>query len=141
MTYAIPSTQELQSLDPKDYKNRVIVSGTRYWTDKKMFHDTLIEYLTRFDSPILFISGANSTGADRLIIDWCKKFKYPCLEVPADWDTQGKGAGYSRNSDMAELATHLLCFWDMISSGTKHMREVAIAKDIKVTTVAIPKTN
>lgn len=139
MSYAIPPPQEKQSTDPKDYKYRIIVAGTRYWADRKLFHETLMEYLTRFDEPVLFISGAAPTGADRLIIDWCKKFKYPCLEMPADWDSLGPGAGYARNADMAEIGTHLLCYWDIVSRGTKHMREVASQKNLFITTIAIEK--
>ena len=137
MTYEIPKPQDEQSLNPKEYKNRIVVAGTRNWFDKRMFHETLIEYLKRFEEPVLFISGAAPTGADRLIIDWCKKFKYPCLEMPADWDRAGKSAGYIRNAEMAEIGSHLLCYWDLKSNGTKHMREVASEKNMKITTIAI----
>ncbi len=137
MEYEKPKPQELQSLNPKDYKNRIIVAGTRYWNDKKLFHETLLEYLKRFDEPVLFISGAAPTGADRFIINWCKKYKYPCLEVPADWDSAGKGAGFLRNIEMSQIGTHLLCYWDLKSNGTKQMREVAGQKNIKITTIAI----
>lgn len=139
MKYEIPLPQEQQSLDPKEYKVRIIVAGTRHWCDKPLFHETLIEYLKRFSDPVLFVSGAASTGADRLIVDWCKKFKYPCLEMPAKWDQLGQSAGYVRNTEMAEIGTHLLCYWDIASKGTKHMREVAIQKHLTVTTIAIEK--
>ena len=141
MTYKTPKLQTLQSTNPKDYHTRIIVAGTREWGDKKLFHDTLIEYLERFDEPILFISGAAKTGADRFIIDWCKKFKYPCLEVPADWDAYDKAAGYKRNEQMLEMATHLLCFWDTRSRGTAHMRQIASEKPIPVTTVLVESIN
>jgi hypothetical protein len=137
MTYEQPKSQEQQSLNPKDYHTRIIVAGTRNWFNKKMFHETLLEYLKRFDTPILFISGAAPTGADRMIIDWCKKYKYPCLECPADWDHLGRVAGFTRNSEMADMATHLLCYWDLISPGTKHMREISSNKNLIITTIAI----
>lgn len=141
MTYKIPKTQILQSINPKDYHVRVIVAGTRDWGDKKLFHETLVEYLERFDEPILFISGAARTGADRFIIDWCKKYKYPCLEVPADWDSYGASAGYKRNAEMLQMATHLLCYWDARSKGTAHMRQIASEKPIPVTTVLVEPIN
>lgn len=141
MTYKLPKTQELQSINPKDYKVRIIVAGTRQWADKRMFHDTLVEYLDRFEDPVLFISGAAASGADRLIIDWSKKYKYPCLETPADWDNYGTSAGYKRNEEMLELATHLLCYWDTKSRGTAHMRQIATAKPIPITTILVECTN
>ena len=140
MKYEIPLPQEQQSLDPKDYKIRIIVAGTRHWCDKPLFHETLIEYLKRFTDPVLFISGAASTGADRLIVDWCKKYKYPCLECPANWEKLGNSAGYARNSEMGEVGTHLLCDWDLVSKGTAHMREISIQKNLFVTTIAIGKS-
>lgn len=141
MTYKTPRPQALQSTNPKDYQIRIIVAGTREWGDKKLFHDTLVEYIERFDDSILFISGAAHTGADRFIIDWCKKYKYPCLEVPADWDSYGKSAGYKRNAEMLELATHLLCYWDTKSPGTAHMRQIASEKLIPVTTILVERIN
>lgn len=141
MTYKLPKTQELQSINPKDYKVRIIVAGTRQWADKRMFHDTLVEYLGRFEDPVLFISGAARSGADRLIIDWSKKYKYPCLETPADWDNYGISAGYKRNEEMLELATHLLCYWDTKSRGTAHMRQIATAKPIPITTILVECTD
>jgi len=137
MIYEQPKPQEQQSLNPKDYQVRIIVAGTRNWFDKRTFHETLLKYLKRFDVPVLFISGAAPTGADRMIIDWCKKYKYPCLECPADWDNLGKSAGFVRNVDMSEIGTHLLCYWNLISTGTKHMREISSDKNLTITTIAI----
>lgn len=137
MSHKTPKPQSNQSTNPKEYNNRIIVAGTRDWTDKRTFHETLLDYLERFDEPVLFISGAARTGADRFIIDWCKKYHYPCVEVPADWDRHGKSAGYIRNAAMLEMATHLICYWDTRSRGTAHMREIASEKHIPVTTVLI----
>lgn len=141
MTHKTPKVQTLQSVNPKDYHVRVIVSGTREWGDKKLFHDTLVEYMDRFNEPILFISGAAKTGADRFIIDWCKKYKYPCLEFPIDWDSYDKSAGYVRNQQMLDMATHLLCYWDTKSRGTAHLRQSASEKPIPVTTILVESIN
>jgi hypothetical protein len=119
-----PKSQELQSLNLRDYTNRIIVAGTRGYNDRLYFHNTMIEYLDRFNSPVIFISGAAASGADRLIIEWCAKFNYPCMQFPADWDL-GKGAGFIRNEEMADVATHLLAFYNGSSPGTHHMINVA----------------
>jgi hypothetical protein len=122
-TFRLPKKQELKSLKPQDYKVRLLVFGSRYYYDKKEFHKLLMDYIEQFDEPILFISGAAYTGADAMIIQWCRKFGYPCLKMPADWDTYKGAAGYRRNHEMAKVTTHGLGFWDGISNGTKHMRE------------------
>lgn len=137
MTYRTPKPQDNQSTNPKDYRVRIIVAGTRQWANKRLFHETIVDYLDRFSEPVLFISGAAKTGADRYIIDWSKKYQYPCLEMPADWDSYGKGAGYKRNAEMLEVGTHLVCFWDAKSPGTAHMRQIASEKHISVTTVLV----
>lgn len=136
----VPPVQELQSLEPRDYEIRIIVAGSRGYNDRQEFHDVLCAYIERFEGkPILFISGAARTGADNLIILWCKKFGYPCKEMPADWDNPelGKRAGYVRNSAMASVGTHLLEFYDGQSRGSAHMIDEAINKGIMVKIVRI----
>ena len=103
----------------------MIVCGTRYYNDRAYFHEKILDYLEEFEGPVLFVSGDASTGADYLIIRWCLKFKYPCLKMPANWDNEGKAAGFLRNIRMAKVATHVLAFYDGDSSGTKHMLEQA----------------
>lgn len=125
-----PQTQEQQSLNPKEYDYRVIVAGSRGYDNRREFHKVLCAYLERFDGPVLFISGKAPTGADDLIIRWCEKFKYPCLKMPADWDTNGKRAGYLRNAEMAKVGSHLLAFYDGQSRGTGHMIDTAIKEGL-----------
>ena len=140
-----PAPQQEQSLNPKDYKNIVIVAGTRGFNDLKKFHAVLVAYLERFEGPVLFVSGAAASGADRLIIQWCDKFRYPCLLMPAEWETRdsegnlvkNRGAGFARNAKMADVGTHLLCFFDGASPGSAHMIDVAMRKALAVKIVNI----
>ena len=118
----------------KDYPIRIIVAGTRGFDDMEYFSDAILDEISDFkDKKILFISGAAKTGADRLIIDWCKEHNYPCREYPAYWDTNGKSAGYMRNNQMLKMATHLVAFWDKKSNGTKNMIDISSAKKIPIT--------
>lgn len=119
-----PVRQELQSLDYRDYKHRVVVFGTRYYNNKLEFHDEMMRLLDQLNGePVIFISGAAKSGADYLIIRWCRKFGFPIILYEADWDKNGKAAGFIRNTEMAKVATRGIGFWDGKSSGTKHMRE------------------
>lgn len=136
----IPKTQEVQSLNPRDYETRIIVAGSRGYDNRIDFHKVLCAYLERFDTPILFVSGKAPSGADDLIIRWCKKFKYPCLEKPADWNSLGKRAGYVRNAEMAKIGTHLLAFHDGQSPGTGHMIEEALKEGLHAKIIYINQT-
>lgn len=153
----VPKQQTEQSTDLHDYQVRIIVAGSRGYNNKQEFHECIIDYLDRFDKPVLFISGAAPSGADDLIIQWCKKFNYPCKEMPADWDnldvpsvaikTNAKGkqynaaAGHQRNEAMAEVASHLICFYNGHSPGTKRMIEIANEKLIPTRVIIIKKEN
>ncbi len=123
-----PKPQEKQSLDPRDYKVVVCVAGTRWFNDKRYFHEKIMEFLETQTEPVLFISGAAASGADNLIIRWCRYYGYPCKQVPADWENQGGKAnfnwkiqGFVRNDRMADMITHLIAFFDGSSPGTTHM--------------------
>jgi hypothetical protein len=133
-----PPGQELQSLDPKDYENIIVVCGTRKWGDKRTFQDVMLDYLEDFLTPVLFVSGAAPSGADRLIINWARYYRYPCLQKPADWDTFPRVAGFLRNEEMAKIATHCLAFYDGNSPGTAHMLEMAEKYKLKQKEIRIP---
>lgn len=131
-----PKSQTFQSLDLHNYANRIIVAGTRGYNNRLEFHETLVKYIDNFDSNILFISGAAPSGADRLIIEWCEKFKYPCLQCPADWSL-GKSAGYKRNYEMSIIASQLLAFHDGQSPGTGNMIDLMMQADRPVKVIKI----
>lgn len=125
MAYKQPKGQALQSLDVKDYRIVAIVSGSRGFNDKKLFHEKILDFLEDVSEPVLFISGEAHSGPDDFIISWCKRYGYPCKRMPADWEKHGRSAGYIRNIEMAKIATNLISFWDGISPGTAHMIEQA----------------
>ena len=144
----IPKRQKEQSLEPTKYKVRILLFGTRGFNDRKRFHNDMCDMIeTHADEPILFISGAANTGADRLIIEWCRKFGYPCLEMPADWKNP-KGfneklgynptAGFERNESMARIATYGLGYWDGVSTGTADMIDRLEKRNVSYTFKHIP---
>lgn len=139
-----PQPQQLQSLDPRDYKTVVCVAGTRHYNDRKFFHAKIVEFLELCDGPVLFVSGAASSGADDLIIRWCQHYGYPCLKMPADWENvkgvpnfNKKTAGFVRNAEMAEVVSFLIVFFDGASPGTSDMISRCEAKGVPVITYEI----
>tara|TARA_Y100000592_G_C5284360_1_gene227777 strand:- start:66 stop:425 length:360 start_codon:yes stop_codon:yes gene_type:complete len=112
--------------------HKVIIAGGRDF--KATPHhvktvNTLIKKLNTWDVEI--VSGG-ARGADKFGEDFAKTFNLPLRVFPADWDRYGKSAGYRRNAEMAEYATHLIAFWDGSSRGTKHMIDLADQKELKV---------
>lgn len=114
-------------------------------------HADLVE--ARPGEKILYISGAAKTGADALIIEWCEVRGHPYLPMPAEWDnldapgavirinSRGKKynvkAGFTRNEDMAKIATDLLVFWDLRSTGTGDMYKLGKKYGLELSCVAI----
>lgn len=100
---------------------RVIVCGSRDWTDREQIAHRLFDLPT--DSVV--VHGA-AKGADRIAGQEAQKLGLYVEEHPADWQTHGKRAGYIRNLDMAELGADLcLAFWDGRSKGTAMMVDLA----------------
>lgn len=78
------------------------------------------------------IVSGTAQGFDRLGELYAKKFNIPVTRFPADWNQFGKGAGFIRNSEMADYADGLIAFWDGVSRGTRNMIQLAEIKNLKV---------
>ncbi len=116
--------------------NRVIIAGSRTCPEKdhKLF-DKVYRILKNLDN-IEIVSGT-ARGADRFGEWLAQECGYKLTKFPADWDKHGKSAGYIRNKEMSEYATHLIALWDGQSKGTQHMLKLAKDKDLKVRVIEI----
>lgn len=107
---------------------KLIIAGSRSFKDYEMLKAETMYFILRtispFDNDIEIISG-KAIGADLLGERFATEYNLKLIEMPADWDRFGKSAGYIRNKQMAEIATHCICFWDGESKGTKHMIDLA----------------
>ena len=88
---------------------RVLVTGSRTWTDRALIWDTLDAILTGHGTLTLVV-GAARAGADNMAQGWALDRRYQSsygaviLEPhPADWDAHGKRAGFIRNAEMVAL--------------------------------------
>ena len=112
---------------------RVIVCGSRKWTDRKAIQDVLADLVVEFapDYPVI-VHGA-ARGADRICEDEAGKAGLLTEAHPAEWDRLGKRAGLIRNGEMAALGADLcVAFWDGASTGTQHMMTCAQSVGIPV---------
>ena len=116
----------------EDYK--VIVAGSREYTDYKTLAATLDKLLTH-KLPVTIVSGT-ARGTDRMGEAYAIERKLPLLRFPANW-RYGKQAGRLRNAQMAEEAHALIAFWDGKSPGTAHMIKIAKDKGLAVRVIKI----
>lgn len=77
------------------------------------------------------ISGA-SRGIDQMAIIHANENGIPCRVFPANWERNGKSAGYRRNDEMVAKAEGLIAIWDGSSLGTAHVIQAARVKGIPV---------
>lgn len=110
---------------------RVIVCGSRGWTDRERVANRLYDLPT--DS--IIVHGA-ARGADRIAGQEAQKLGLLVEEHPADW-SKGRSAGLVRNELMATLGADLvIAFWDGRSNGTRHMISMAMKYRIPYELVA-----
>lgn len=77
---------------------RLLVTGSRTWTDRAMVFDALDTWHNTLGISVL-IEGC-AKGADALAEEWADLRRVPNQHFPADWTTFGKSAGARRNSRM-----------------------------------------
>jgi hypothetical protein len=82
-------------------KMKILICGDRNYNDFEAMECYLAEFPITCDEPLFIISGG-CRGADKLAERYCKKWKIPFKEYPADWDTYGKRAGPIRNRQMLD---------------------------------------
>jgi hypothetical protein len=86
---------------------RVIVTGSRNWTDMKTLHGALEEVTSDPDQSVTIVHGG-AQGADQLAGAWARRVQvrdkpwvFEELHL-ADWDEYGPVAGFRRNAEMVD---------------------------------------
>jgi hypothetical protein len=109
---------------------KLIIAGSRSFNDYLLLRESTDSFIeTVNETPIEIVSG-HARGADLLGEKYAANRGYPVKLFIADWARHGKAAGYLRNKQMAEYATHCICFWDGRSAGTKMMIDLANEKNV-----------
>lgn len=120
----------------------IVVAGSRSWNDYNTFCDRIDKAIKMLGvSNFVIVSGNASRGADAMAIRWAEENGIKWIPFTADWDNLGKRAGFIRNSEMAEVATHLIAFHDMVSNGTRNMIELALSKGIPTLVFTVQPDN
>lgn len=115
---------------------KVLVTGSRDWTDRAAIKRALIE------AKATIVVHGNARGADLLAKEVAIELKIEQRPYPARWDRYGRSAGVFRNIEMLQKE-HLpdspidlvLAFPLAHSIGTRHM--VKIAREAGIHTIEI----
>lgn len=105
---------------------RIIVTGDREWTDRKLVRNTLVSLIPkRFRGPSTTIGEGGARGLDTIAREVAKKLGIHVLTEHANWKKHKKAAGPIRNQNMLDfLQPHIVvAFHDNIraSKGTRDM--------------------
>jgi hypothetical protein len=89
--------------------SRILVTGSRYWTDIHKVRRVLSLFAHDGLSAVPDLVHGDCRGLDRLARDEWIMLGGDTLTVPADWDRFGNRAGPIRNQAMVDLGDYLVC--------------------------------
>jgi hypothetical protein len=117
---------------------KVIIAGSRtIELDAQVINGLMAQFHVK---PSLIVCGG-ARGMDtsgELYATW---YGLPVEYFYPDWDRLGRGAGYVRNTQMAEYADALLIVWNGHSKGSNHMKDKMIGLKKPVYEVILRRYN
>ncbi len=113
---------------------RLLVTGSRDWNNYGCIAQALKDiWLANGSKPMLLISGACPTGADRMAEHVWEAGGMLVERHPAEWDRFGRRAGFIRNRAMVDLGADLcVAFIRNKSKGATHTVDLAREAGIPV---------
>ena len=96
---------------------KTIVAGSRSITNKEV----VLRAVKESGFNITEVVSGRALGVDTLGEEIAKDMGLPVKPFPANWGKYGPGAGFLRNSEMADYAEALIAVWDGDSPGTADM--------------------
>jgi hypothetical protein len=118
-------------------KLRILITGSRSWTDHDVIRQALAKAWKDFDYPaeVTVVHGA-AEGADRWADHYARSLGFHVESHPVTprmWREQGRGAGHARNQRMVHLGADVcLAFHKDESKGTAHCIRACVAVGIPV---------
>ena len=112
---------------------RVLVTGSRDWTDRRVIYDALDRFHGESERIEAIIEGG-ARGADRIARQWGAGRGLPVLTIEANWSFYSGNAGHIRNGWLLKYGRPdlVLAFPLPQSKGTWDMVKQAMAAQVKV---------
>ena len=104
---------------------RVLVTGSRDWTDYAVIWDALNGVLEAATLPLVVVHGQCPTGADALASRWARAnaaINWPVVSEephPADWEAHPKAARPLRNQEMVALGADVCLAFFKVGAGNR----------------------
>lgn len=107
-----------------------LIVGSRIFSDYDLLAEKTDKLLQNKQGKDITIVSGGAKGADKLAEKYAKERGYRLIVMPANWDREGKSAGYKRDVRMHEFISKkedrgVIAFWDGKSKGTQHSFELA----------------
>jgi hypothetical protein len=103
---------------------KLAVIGGREFNDYP-YLKKILNYIHKKET-ITFIISGGAKGADKLSEKWAfENDVHKTIYLP-DWDTNGKAAGFIRNTDIVKNSDKVLAMWNCKSRGTADSLRKAI---------------
>ena len=115
---------------------RILVTGSRYWTDQVLLRNTLAE-VTKNTPPaerVILVHGDAWRGADFMAGEYARDRGWKEEPHPAEWNN-GRAAGMMRNKEMVDLGADVcVAFFrmDVANKGTTNCSNLAKKAGIPV---------
>jgi len=95
----------LHPLRKEDVVIRILVTGSRNWTDVAAIDRAMHDYMgdEYYFDDFTIVHGASPTGLDALAEEWAVENYMYSDPHPADWTKHGRAAGPIRNQWMVDL--------------------------------------
>jgi len=113
-------------------KFRLIVAGSRTYSDYARLAADLDRLLSRRLPDVMIVTGACPRGADALAARYARERGLELREFRARWERWGKLAGPIRNRHLADFGNALLVYWDGRSPGTASMIREAESAGLRI---------
>ena len=94
---------------------KIAVVGSRTFND----YNTMVDAVSGFAENLDEIISGGANGADALAKKLAEDLEVGYTEFPADWNKNGKVAGFIRNQQIVDASDFIIAFWDGESNGTK----------------------
>jgi len=118
---------------------RILIYGSRDFVSDKITDkvlDKIIEDLRIKGVTEIEIVSGTAKGADQAGERYAERNNLEVISIPAEWDRDGKAAGFIRNAELVKACDLGVGFWDGKSKGTKHTTSLLL-KERKLHTMVI----